>query len=151
LNLDGDEYTMAPSQIIVEGWAGRMIARPTEPPRGVVDSGTLAMCSLDIDFVLSLQPEFVINLDVWNQNEVLQSRHLRFYQFEAYDLFDDLQLGMANIFTPKWQLGTVCIRPLWAVYVQYQGEFGMAQNAWQDPGSGVPCAVVLPPVPQPFK
>jgi hypothetical protein len=93
LNLDGVEYEDAPSQIMAEGFAG-----------GVVDGGELAVCSLDIDFILSIQPEFDINVDVWNQQEVPQSRHLDFYQFEKYGLYDKLQLGLPDIFTVKWQL-----------------------------------------------
>ena len=113
LNLDGVEYCMAPSQIMVEGFAehGRM---------GL--GGTLAVCNLDIDFINSIQPESDINIEVWNQNEVAQSRHLEFATFEQYGLTDDLQLEIEKIFTGKFQFATTCTHPLWAVFYQTLGK-----------------------------
>lgn len=71
LNLDGVEYTMATSQVMVEGFA-EGDRYPGEKYMG----GKWVVCSLDIDFINSIQPEFDINIDVWNQYEVYQSRHL---------------------------------------------------------------------------
>jgi hypothetical protein len=136
LNLDGNEYTAGCSQLTAEGFAA-----------GVVDGGTLALCSLCIDFVDSLQPRLDINADVWNQNEVAQSRHLEFYQFESYDLEADLQLRRDQVFTAKWTLTTTTTGPIWGVYLQGKGDLGMAANLWRHPAAVAPCRVLLPPVP----
>ena len=136
LNLDGIEYTKGTSQFMVDGFAG-----------GIVDGGTLAVCSLDMDLVRSIQPSFVLNLDVWNQIEVPQSRHFHVYQFETLDLWDDLELGIADVFTPKWSIATTSSYAIWAVYLQHLGDFGMAANMWQHPDAGVSARVVLPPIP----
>jgi hypothetical protein len=142
LDLDGLEYTMATSQILTEGFA-------EDWPRGM--RGTLVVCSLDIDFILSKQPSFDINFEVWNQNEVPQSRHLDFCQFQQYDLTDDLQLSIYEIFTPKWQMATSSTDAMWAVFFQYilraNPGFAWGGNVWQHPSYGVPASVILPPVP----
>jgi hypothetical protein len=138
LDLDGLEYTMATSQILVEGFA-------EDFPRGML--GTLVVCSLDIDFILSKQPAFDINFEVWNQNEVPQSRHLDFCQFQQYDLTNDLQLSIYEIFTPKWQMATSSTDALWAVFFQVFGKMAWGGNVWQHPSYGVPASVILPPVP----
>jgi hypothetical protein len=137
LNLNGREYTAAPSQIMVEGFAV-----------GVVDGGYLAIASLCIDFVESIQPEMDINIDVWNQEEVGQSRHVDFCQWKKYDLDADLQVGIEDIFTAKYQLATTATGPIWAVFYQYLGSYGAGGNVWQHPRSGEACTVVLPPVPR---
>jgi hypothetical protein len=110
--------------------------------------GTWAVCSLDIDFIHSVQPEFDINLTVWNQNEVMQSRHLHFFQFEQYDLVDDLQLHVSQVFTPKWSFASTSTRPVWAVFYQKAGERAWGNNVWQHPNTGVPITVILQPVSQ---
>jgi hypothetical protein len=138
LNIDGVEYTAAPSQIICEGFAENWV-----PNLG----GTLAVANLDIDFILSEQPEFDINIQVWNQNEVAQSRHLSFNQFEQYDLTEDLQLAIDQIFTPKWEFATTSTNPLWAVYFHFLNNAMWGGMCHQHPDSGVSTAVVLPPVP----
>jgi hypothetical protein len=138
LNIDGVEYTQAPSQIICEGFAENWI-----PNLG----GTLAVANLDIDFIQSVQPKFDINLQVWNQNEVAQSRHLSFNQFEQYDLTEDLQLDINQIFTPKWEFATTSTNPLWAVFYQVVNGLMWGGMCHQHPDSGVSTAVVLPPVP----
>lgn len=138
LNLDGVEYTMATSQIMIEGFA--------EGFSGI--KGTLAVANLDIDFINSLQPPFDINLDCWNQNESKQSRHLHFTDsFKQYDLTTDLQLSLSKIFTPKFECANTTTRPLWAVFYQYTGGLAWGSNVFQHPGSGVPTRVILPPVP----
>jgi hypothetical protein len=140
LNLDGVEYTMATSQVMVEGFAEQFV-----PGMG----GKWVVCSLDIDFINSIQPQFDINLDVWNQNEVYASRHLDFYQFEQYDLTDDLQLHYNEIFTPKWSFASVTTSPVWAIFYQTVGSaYSWGGNVWQHPATGVPATVVLPPVSQ---
>jgi hypothetical protein len=138
LDLDGVEYTMATSQILVEGFA-------QDFPRGM--RGKLVVCSLDIDFINSKQPAFDINFEVWNQNEVPQSRHLDFCQFQQYDLRDDLQLRIDQIFTPKWQMATSSTDALWAVFYQAFGNMAWGGNVWQHPTMGATASVILPPVP----
>jgi hypothetical protein len=138
LDLDGVEYTQATSQILVEGFA-------EDWPRGM--RGKLVVASLAIDFILSLQPDFDINFEVWNQNEVPQSRHLDFCQWYMYDLTDDLQLRINEIFTPKWQMATSSTHALWAVFFQVFRNLAWGGNVWQHPNYGVPASVILPPVP----
>jgi hypothetical protein len=138
LNLDGTEYCYIPTQIMFEGFA--------EGFSGI--GGTLAICSLDIDFILSIQPEFDINFSIWNQYEVNQSRHLDFYQFEQYDLTTDLQLHITDIFTPKWHAAaTANGNSLWAIFFQWTGRFMWGSNVWQHPGAPGSATVILPPVP----
>jgi hypothetical protein len=140
LNLDGVEFTMATSQVMVEGFAGEF--------KSGLD-GKWVVCNLDIDFINSIQPEFDINLSVWNQNEVYQSRHLHFNQFEQYDLVDDLQLHIDEIFTPKWSLATSSTDAIWSVFFQTLGSsHAWGGNVWQHPDYGVPATVILPPVPE---
>ena len=104
---------------------------------------------MDIDFINSIQPEFDINIDVWNQYEVYQSRHLDFYQFYQYDLTDDLQLHIDQIFTYKWCFATTCTDPMWSIFYQeWGGTYRWGGNVWQHPDTGVPATVILPPVPQ---
>jgi hypothetical protein len=138
LNLDGLEYTMATSEVVVEGFAENW-------PPGM--TGTWAVCSLDIDFINSIQPEFDINLGVWNQYEVYQSRHLHFYQFVQYDLYEDLQLRIDQIFTPKFCFTSTSTDAIWSIFFQVYGPWGWGGNVWQRDGTGVPATVILPPVP----
>jgi hypothetical protein len=131
---------------MVEGLAGR------DQPDFVLD-GTFAVCSLDIDFINSIQPEFDINIDVWNRDEVYQSRHLHFYQFYQYDLKDDLQLHRNQVFTTTWHFATTTTAPIWCVYFQSFAGVGGATNEWggnvfQHPATGLPATVILPPIPQ---
>jgi hypothetical protein len=137
LNLDGLEYTMSTSQIMFEGFA--------EGFSGI--GGTLAVCNLDIDFILSIQPKFDINLECWNQNEVAGTRHLSALVFNQYDLTQDLQLAINQVFTPKWQCATSSTHPLWAVFFEWTGSLMWGCNVWQHPLTGTPTRVVLPPVP----
>lgn len=138
LSLDGNEYTMATSQIMFEGFA--------EGFSGIY--GELVVASLDIDFILSIQPEFDINFECWNEDERPQSRHLHFYQFEQYDLTDDLQLDLFTIGTPKWQCAIApSAYPVWAVFFEYTGGFMWGSNVFQHPATGAPATVILPAVP----
>jgi hypothetical protein len=137
LNLDGVEYTMSTSQIMFEGFA--------EGFSGI--GGTLAVCNLDIDFILSIQPKFDINLECWNQNEVAGTRHLHAIVFNQYDLTDDLQLHYTQVFTPKWQCASTSTHPLWAVFFEWTGSLAWGSNVWQHPAWGTPTRVVLPLVP----
>jgi hypothetical protein len=137
LNLDGVEYTMATSQVMCEGFA--------EGFSGI--GGTWAVCNLDIDFINSVQPEFDINIEAWNQNEFPGTRHLHFFQFQQYDLTNDLQLHINQVFTPKFQFATSCTDALWSVFLQWTGNLGWANLCWQHPGHGVPAVVILPTVP----
>jgi len=137
LNLDGVEYTRSTSQIMFEGFASGY--------SGI--SGILAVCNLDIDFIQSIQPQFDINFECWNQNEVAGSRHKAFKQFAQYSLYPDLNLGIAQVFTPKFQCATTSTHPLWAIFYQWVGNLAWGGNVWQHPATGVSTAVVLPPVP----
>lgn len=134
LKLDGIEYCQAPSQFITQGFAAGF--------NGV--SGTLVVCALDIDFVRSVQPEFDINLMVYNQDETGHSRHLRCYQFAQYDLAADLQLHLSQIFTPKWQLTATSTNPMWAVFFQSAGAMAWGDLVQQYPLTCSPTEVVLP-------
>jgi hypothetical protein len=140
LYLDGVEYCYIPSQIMFEGFA--------ENFSGI--GGTLVICSLDIDFILSIQPEFNINFSVWNQYEVNQSRHKDFYQFEQYDLTQDLAFDINSLFTPKWHAAASAPgHSMWAVFFQFVGPYMWGSNVWQHPDPAVigTATVILPPVP----
>lgn len=136
LDLDGVEYTMAPSQIMLSGIAAGV--------SGV--SGKLAVCSLEIDFINSIQPEFDINLIAWNQYEVPQTRHLHVCQFALLDQVYDLQLGVQQIFTPRFHMTATSTSPMWAVFYQQRATQAWCVNVQQHGASGVPVSVVLPPV-----
>lgn len=137
INLNGEEYTRSTSQIMFEGFAQGF--------SGI--SGILAVCNLDINFITSVQPAFDINFECWNQNEVAGTRHLAFKQFAQYALSPDLNLGLAQVFTPKFQCATSTTNPLWAIFYQWVGNLAWGSNVWQHPATGVSTAVVLPPVP----
>jgi len=92
LNLDGFEYCAGPSTILVQGFAAGVV-------KGLM--GTLVVAALDIDFIQSTQPEFDINVSVYNQDETYHSRHLHSYQFGVFDLANDLQLSISQIFHAK--------------------------------------------------
>jgi hypothetical protein len=135
LALDGHEYTMGTSQIMFEGLA---------EVHGVL-GGTLVVANPGIDFVNSKQPEFDINVYCWNEVETKFSRHLKYKDFEQYDLTRDLQLDISKIFTLGFQCATTSTHALWAVFQQDLGRvFGWGGNVWQHPGSGVSTAVILP-------
>jgi hypothetical protein len=123
--IDGpyaNSFTEQATQIMFEGFAGGV--------SGI--EGTLAVANLDIDFGSSDAAEFDINFEVYNQNEVAQSRHVHFEQFEQYDLHD-LQLELREIFTPKWHATSTSPYPLWAVFFQYSGDLAWGGNVWQHP------------------
>jgi hypothetical protein len=149
LNLDGIEYCQAPSQIMTQGFSAGLM-------KGL--NGTLAICALDIDFIESVQPEFDINVSIYNQDETYHSRHLHCYQFAQFDLANDLKLHVSQVFTPKWQLTAMATRsarpaigmagggrqPLWAVFFQSVGGMSWEGSISQHPGSGASTCVVLP-------
>lgn len=138
LNLDGVEYTASSSEILFEGFA--------EGFSGI--GGILAVCNLNINFILSTQPKYDINFECWNQNEVAGTRHLGAIQFNQYDLTRDLQLAINQVFTPKWQCATApSAWALWAVFFQWTGGLAWGSNVWQHPAFGTPTTVVLPVVP----
>ncbi len=138
LQLDGREYTTAPSQIMFEGLA---------EVEGAI-YGTLAVASPGVDLVASEQPEFDINVYCWNEVETKFSRHLEFKDFEQYDLTDDLQLDIASIFTLGFHCATTSTNPLWAVFHQNLGRvFAWGGNVFQHPDSGVAADIILSPVP----
>ena len=136
LNLDGNEYTMATSQVMVEGFCGGF--------SGI--GGVFAVCNLEMDFILSEQPEFNINFDVWSQDEIYSSRHKHMYQFHQFTL-DGLDLNIGDVFTPKFQFSTTCTHALWCVFFESTGSLGWSGNVFQHPNATVPTTVVLPPVP----
>jgi hypothetical protein len=144
LNLDGAEYTQATSRVFFEGWTANAVGNI---------NGVLAVVNLDIDFILSIQPEFDINLDVHNVWEQKFSRHLDFCQFELYGLTDlDVLITAAALNSPVFQAATTSTDAIWAVFVQditiAAGEMDWATNVWQDPARGASAVVVLPPVTQ---
>jgi len=145
LNLDGNEYTMATSRVYFEGFTAGAFGLPFD--------GFLAVASLDIDFILSEQPDFDINLDVHNVWEWKFSRHFDFCQFELYGLRDvDIDLTRTALGSDLFQAATTSTDAIWAVFVQdislAAGEFDWATNVCQDPTRAAPATVVLPPVTQ---
>jgi hypothetical protein len=164
LNLDGHEYTMATSQIMFQGLAevhgsiyGTLaVASPglavyedvVCPPTAADCDEWSVLVESDYDFILSEQPDFDINVFCWNEVETKFSRHLKFKDFEQYDLTKDLQLDIASIFTLGFHCATTSTHPLWAVFHQNLGQvFGWGGNVFQQPGTGVPAAIILPDVP----
>jgi hypothetical protein len=142
LLLDGSEYCMATYQIMTEGFAANI-------PGLNGPSGTLAVTVLNgLDLVYSVIPEVDINIVVWNQNEVPQSRHLDFECYAKYDLVKDLQLDFTQIFTAKWQLAATSTSALYAVFTQTLGAQQWGANVWQHPATGVPGIVYLDPIPR---
>jgi hypothetical protein len=146
LNLDGAEYTMATSRVFFEGFTANAFGLPF--------NGILAAANLDIDFILSEQPDFDINLDVHNVWEWKFSRHVHFCQFELYNLTDvDIDLTRTALGSNVFQAATTSTDAIWAVFVQditlaAVGELDWATNVWQDPTRGAAATVVLPPVTQ---
>lgn len=139
LNLDCNEYSMGRTQHVIEGFAENALP-------GL--EGTWVVCCLEIDFIQSIQPAFDINLSVWNQDEVFQSRHVDFYQFQQYKFGDDLGLYITQVFTPKFQFVTSTTKPIWSIAYQTLGTQAWGTNVWCVKDSGVPIQIVLPPIPQ---
>ena len=82
-----------------------------------------------------------------------KSRHLDFYQFEYYDLINDLQLHINEVMTPKWHFAATAgaepdAKPLWAIFLQTVGTYAWGSNVWQHPDTGAPATVILPPIPE---
>jgi hypothetical protein len=145
LNLNGNEYTMATSRVFFEGFTAGAFGLPF--------NGILAVASLDIDFILSEQPDFDINLDVHNVWEWKFSRHVDFCQFELYSLTDvDIDLTRTSLGSNVFQAATTSTDAIYAVFVQdislAVGELDWATNVWQDPTRTAAATVVLPPVTQ---
>ena len=138
LFLDGAEYTMASRQIMFQGLSGNWIS-------GL--QGTLAVASLEYDFITSEEPRFTISLECWNQNEAPGTRYLDFIQFGQYDLSGALQLDLDQVFTPMFQCATMSNHPLWAVFYQSVGALSCGGNVWRHPATGAPAMATLPPVP----
>jgi hypothetical protein len=136
LNLDGLEYTQVSEKILCEGIAG-----------GVNNiGGTLVVANMSVDFIESKQPEFDINLGVYNEDENFSSRHVDFEQFEQYDL-DDLQLNAWEIDSVKFQFATTAAgNPLWAVFFQYAGNLMFGGQCFMDPAGAASASIVLAPV-----
>jgi hypothetical protein len=139
LLLDDNEYDAGLGVILFEGFSA-----------GVNEvEGTLHVANLDINFITSEQPEFDINIECWNQNEVPFSRHLHFRKdrsYEQYDLREDLQLALDDIFTAKFwcATATTTTHPLWAVFEQRIGAFAWGGNVHTDIDWPVDTDVVLP-------
>jgi hypothetical protein len=138
LVLDGVEYSFGTSTIMFEGFVERF--------SGV--NGVLAVAGMDIDFINSIQPTTNINFSCWNETEQGFSIDKSFYQFTQYDYGEDLELTIDDIFTPKFHCATTATIPLWAVAYEWTGGLAWGTNVFQDPKSGIPTAVVLPPVVQ---
>lgn len=136
LNLDDSEYCGAPNELMTQGFAAGLAGTM---------KGTLTVCALDIDFIKSIQPNFDIDVSVYNQDETFHSRHLSCYQFAQYDLAADLQLHISRIFTPAWQLTATSTNPMWAVFFQSAGPMSWNSGISQR-SCPAPTRVVLPPV-----
>ena len=136
LNMDGNEYTMATSQIMTQGFSGGF--------SGI--TGTFVVCNLEMDFINSLQPDFDINFNVWSQDEIFSSRHKHMYQFHQFSL-DDLDLLITDVFTPKFQFAATSTHAMWCVFFETTGTLDWGGNVWQHPNTGVATTLVLPPVP----
>jgi hypothetical protein len=132
----GREYTPGPSRILVQGIAAGAAA-------GL--GGKLVVCNLGIDFIKSCQPDFDINFALYNQDETFHSRHVHCYQFAEYDLASNLQLGVSQVFTPKWQMEGISTSAMWTLLIQWVGA-----ASWGGPAQfpavyeGVVTTVVLP-------
>jgi hypothetical protein len=136
LGLDGIEYTMVSEKILCEGIAGGV--------SGI--QGTLVVANMSVDFIESEQPEFDINLGVWNEDENFSSRHVDFDQFEQYDL-NDLQLNRWEIDSIKFQFATSAAgNPLWAVFFQYTGSIMFGGQCFMDPDGAASAVITLAPV-----
>lgn len=135
LELDGTEYARPSDTVIFKGFAGNLIPGLT---------AKWAVCSLDIDMLGSIQPDFDINLNVWNQDEIYQSRHLHLYQFQVYDLNIDLQLDIGSVFTAEWTFVTSSDKPIWSVLIYQVGARSWAVDPWQrDSSRGSTGATVI--------
>jgi hypothetical protein len=156
LNLDNIEYCSSASQILFEGFSAGF--------SGI--EGTLVVASLNIDFINSNQPAFDINFTCWNEEENGKSIHKDFFQFQQYDIRNDLQLAIGQVFTPKWHCATTTSfqpnanfptnQPLWAVFFQWTGQLMWGTNVFHNGpilvddevpiNNGAHAQVVLPPV-----
>jgi len=137
LNLNDKEYSMPGTPVMVEGFAENYVP-------GL--DGTWVVCSLGDHFTRADPPQFDINLSVWNQDEIYQSRHVDFYQFEQYDLKNDLQMDLYNLFTPKWQFSATAGGPIWSIFYQTIGPLAWGGNVWWNPDEGIPVTITLPRV-----
>ena len=139
LNKDGVEYTMSTSRIMFEGF--------TSGTFGV--SGTLAVANIGVDYIQSIQPEFDINFNCYNENEIWGSRHTHYKDFEQYNLSDSDGLYLISTMGKAIQCTADSTNALEAVFSQTTGGFGglaFGGNVWQNPDYGVPTTTILPPV-----
>lgn len=139
LRLTGDpadpasDYKAASERILVEGVAGGVAGM----------NGTLVVANLGIDFILSKQPAFDINIGVWNEDENFSSRHVDFDQFEQYTL-NDLQLNRWEIDSVKFQFATSAAgNPLWAVFFQAVGNIAFGGQCFMDPAYAAGAVIQL--------
>jgi hypothetical protein len=139
LNLDGNEYTAASERILCEGFTDRFA-------RGM--TGTLAVANVGVNFITSDQPEFDINIGVWNVDEQYQSRHVDFDQYEQYTL-EELQIQGDEINSPKFQFATSATdsggvtQALWAVFYQTIGGVAFGGQCFMDPAGLAPAVITL--------
>jgi hypothetical protein len=144
LRLTGDpadpaaDYLAASETILCEGYTAGTFGL----------DGILVVANLAIDFPQSIQPEFDINLGVWNADEIYSSRHVHFDQFEQYTL-TELQLTLPEVNTDKFQFATSTNgNALWAVFYQYAGPFEFGGQCFMDPAGAVPTVIQLATVTQ---
>ena len=155
LNLDGVEYTAAPTQIFFEGFA---TANPAFGPL----EGELVVANLGVDFLRSSQPQFDINFLCYNEDEDPASLHVDYDFYEQYDMTTDLFLDFSNVQTRKFQCSAIAsdvagdppatvYRGMWAITYQYGGTYAIGENVWQGINANAPIGagtvVTLPLLP----
>jgi hypothetical protein len=96
-------------------------------------AGKLAMCTFDIDAPGVNPPAIRVNVDVWNQHEVPQSRHGRLECFALLDLSADLGIDIDKVFTAKWHMIAYGDAPIWAVLMQSLDDMAWGHKVWYLP------------------
>jgi hypothetical protein len=98
-------------------------------------AGRLAVCTFDVDAPWATPPPVTMNIDVWNQQEVAQSRHGQFSCFAVLDLAADLGIDIDTVFTAKWRLIASSDRPVWAVLLQSLDDMAWGGKVWYLPSA----------------
>jgi hypothetical protein len=147
LQLDNSEYTASTDKIFFEGFSGGYW--------GI--EGILAVALLDIDFIWSIQPSDDLTLQCWDEEEdYIGSRHLPIYQFRQWPFSPrvvdgGLQLDLVTVTTPKFWCVLDSELPLWAVVLQYTGEYAWGTNVWHDWQEAYTTIVLPDPPPPPLQ
>ena len=135
LNQDDAEYTAPTSRIMIEGF--------TSGTFGL--SGTVAVANIGVDYIQSIQPEFDINWNCYNENEIWRSRHTHYIDFEQYALSGGLNLksSTGKVFQCTADGGGNALE---AIFFQTASTMAFGGNVWQDPNFPAPTTTILPPV-----